>query len=112
MSDEVKIRKVILAMGIMAILFELLLPPLRSPSPNYATLQLVDQHLVAIHISRFSLGALDSNSAKLKDGTVIRTEVDGGELLRELAFLVVVFGTVYLLVPTYIGQELSKFDRK
>jgi hypothetical protein len=77
----------------LAILFEGVFPPLRSPEPYYAQGKLVNQQVVAIHISRFSSWG---DFTKFEDGSMLRTEVDGGELLRELALLVSFFGAAYL----------------
>jgi hypothetical protein len=99
------IRQVILGVGIAAILFELVFPPLRSPTPYYAEPQLVGQQFVAVHISRFSTWRPDL--ARLEHGAVVRTEIDGGELLRELAFLAVLFGAAYLWAPAFVHQARS-----
>jgi hypothetical protein len=93
MNDIAKIRRIIMVVGILAALFEGVFPPLRSPEPYYAQGILVNQQLVAVHISRFSSWG---DFEKFEDGSMLRTEVDGGELLRELAFLAAIFGAAYL----------------
>ena len=95
-------RHLVLGIGVASILFVLLFPPLRSSSRSYAEPQLVDQKFVAWHLSRFRWrpGAAATNP----DGTVVRTEVDGGELLRELALIVVLFGTARLWLPVFVDR--------
>jgi hypothetical protein len=105
------IRHLVLGVGIVVILFELLFPPLRSPSQVYAETQDVDHHLVAIHISRFSAWGPDLAKTEPDVGVgVVRTEVDGGELLRELAFIVVLFGAAYLLTPKLVEEYIKQSD--
>ena len=84
-------------------LFVLLFPPLRSSSRSYAEPQLVDQRFEAWQLSRFqwSSGVVATNP---KGGFVARTEVDGGELLRELAVIVVLFGAAYYFAPMLADQ--------
>jgi hypothetical protein len=96
------IRPVVLGIGIAAILFELLFPPLRSPSPYYTQPQVVNNDFVAVHISRFSGWRPDL--ARLDSGAVLRTEIDGGELLREVVALAVIFGAAYLCAPAIVEQ--------
>ena len=88
------VKQLTVGIGIAAILFELLLPPLRSPSGYYAEPHLVNNQLVAVQISRFAPGGPDL--ARLENNAVGRTEIDAGELLREMAFLVLFFGAAYL----------------
>jgi len=100
------IRHFILGIGIAVILFELIFPPLRSASHAYVEPQDVDHHLVATHISRFSAWGPDLAKTEPDVGVgVVRTEVDGGELLRELAFIFVLFGAAYLWLPALVEQS-------
>lgn len=95
-------RNVCLAGGVAAGLFVLLFPPLRSPTDYYTQPQVVEQQAVAVRLSRFS--AWRPNLARLPHGVVVRTEIDPGELLRELALILVVFGASYLWLPTLVDR--------
>ena len=96
------VRHIILGVGTLTCLFVLLFPPLRSPTEYYSQPQLVDQQFVAVQISRFS--AWRPDLARLQHGAVVRTEIDGGELLRELAVILVLFGAAYLWLPALIER--------
>ena len=86
------LRHIILAVGVAVCLIVLLFPPLRCPSAYYEQPQLVGAtiggHFEAVQIPRFS-GFYGPSLTKLSTGAVIRTEVDAGELLRELALVAV-----------------------
>jgi hypothetical protein len=105
MNNKAKIRNVVLAAGIAVVLFELLFPPLRSPSPIYSELQHIDgsYRQQAVQVSRFPNWGQDMSKLD-NDRGVVRTEVDAGELLRELAFLAVLFGAGYLWLPAFLNQ--------
>ena len=105
MKNIVTIRRIILSVGIAVLLWELLLPSLRSPSHYYTEPQMEKQQLEAVHIPRTAFGR--PHLARLEHGVVVRTEVDGGELLRELAFLVLLFGAAYLWSPKILAATLS-----
>jgi hypothetical protein len=96
------IRNILRGVGIAACLFVLVFPPLRSPSPYFGEPQLVDQQFFAVQISRFS--AWRPDLARLSHGQVLRTEVDAGELLRELALVVVLFGAAYFWLPVFVER--------
>jgi hypothetical protein len=92
----------ILAFGLAAVLFVLLFPPLRSSSRSYTEPQMVDQKFVAWQLDRFKWGpgvvATNANS------TVARTEIDSGELLRELAFIATLAGAVCFSLQLFIQR--------
>ncbi len=100
------IRTFILGIAIAAILFELMFPPLGSSSRSYEP-QLVDQHFVAGHLSRFKWHPGDVATMDNMQW-VVRAEVDGGELLRELVFIVVLSGAAYLWLPALVGFYRSE----
>jgi hypothetical protein len=95
-------RKIILGIGVAVSLVILLFPPLRSPAEFYSQPKLVDNHFVAVQISRFSDWKQDL--ARVQGGYVVRTEIDPGELLRELALVVVLFGAVYYWLPAFVER--------
>ena len=101
------LRPLILAVGVAACLIVLLFPPLRCPSAYYEQPQLVGAaiggHFEAVQIPRFS-GFYGPSLSKLKDGAVVRTEIDAGELLRELALVGVLFGAAYSLLPALLER--------
>ena len=100
-------RQITLGLAVAACLIELLFPPLRSPTDYYTHPQLINQEFVAVHISRFS--AWRPGLARLEHGAVVRTEIDGGELLRELAFIIVLSGAGYLWLPGLVGSARSEY---
>jgi len=112
MNHIVKIRQAILAVGIAAILFELLFPPLRSPSQIYSELEHVSgsYHLEAVHVSRFPNWGTDMTKLD-NDRGIVRTEIDAGELLRELMLMVVLFGAAYQWLPVIVGQTNDYNER-
>ena len=96
------INPLILAVGVAVCLIVLLFPPLRCPSAYYEQPQLVGAafggHFEAVQIPRFS-GFYGPSLSKLSGAAVVRTEIDAGELLRELALVVVLFGAAYFWLP-------------
>jgi hypothetical protein len=95
-------RKIILGIGVAVSLVILLFPPLRSPEELYTRPQLVNNQFVAVQISRFS--AWRPGLARLENGAVVRTEIDPGALLRELALVVALFGAVYYWLPAFVER--------
>jgi hypothetical protein len=103
-------RQIILGVGVAVSLIILLFPPLRSPTEYFTQPQLVDQQFVAVQISRFS--AWRPDLARLQHGAVLRTEVDPGELLRELALVVVLLGAAYYWLPTFAEPAQEDTEAK
>lgn len=67
-------------------------------------------HFEAVQIPRFS-GFYGPSLTKLSTGAVIRTEVDAGELLRELALVAVLCGASYFWLPFFVeraGQDAAE----
>ena len=107
MQQMKTIRHIIVGVAIAVCLAVLLFPPLRSPSPAYAEPKLVGPpvggRFVAMRIPRVT-GLYGPSLSRLSDAAVVRTEVDGGELLRELALIVVLFGAAYLWMPALVDR--------
>jgi len=111
------VRRITVGVGFASCLFVLIFPPLRSPTNYYAETQSVDQQLVAVHISRFSSwhhptwARVGPDVAISKYGVIVRTEIDAGELLRELVFIMVLFGGAYLWLPATLDRARSHLAR-
>jgi hypothetical protein len=104
------IRNFTLGLGVAAALFVLMLPPLRGLGPGYIEPNLARGRFEQPwHISRFrwSPGQWATNP---EGGFVARTEVDGGELLRELAFVIVLFGAGCLWMPKIIELGRAEYE--
>lgn len=104
------IRPLILAIGVTVCLIVLLFPPLRCPSAYLEQPKLVGasigghfEAVEAVHIPRFS-GFYGPSLSHLKSGAVVQTEIDAGELLRELAFIVLLSGAVYRWLPALLKR--------
>lgn len=108
------LKPLILALGAAFCLAVLLFPPLRCPSAYYEQPQLVGAaaggRFEAVQIPRFS-GFYGPSLSRLKNGAVVRTEIDAGELLRELALVVVLFGAASIWLPSLLERARQESAR-
>jgi len=107
-------QNTVCAVGITACLFISLFPPLRSPDERYARLKVAGPNNgwfePVAHISRF----FDFRDAVFtQEYGYLRTEIDAGELIRELVLIAVLSVASVLWLPPFVtAMRLSLADQK